>query len=318
MKTDRDAGGRPAFARWRRRTGDCSTGSWQPTGRSSAQTSCFIVRSMACFATCFRNRCRSRSSFSTSPVETRLRQQQRSGERPSTTITASTFLHRSLELARETLKVLPCPVELRCCDFVEAMAGWTATRGRGVDRNVASSSAAGGEGPTDERCARCIEPKWPVPDLGAHPARGRKPNGVARPVFGASDGLARHNRRGIRRRWRTICMLADFPEPADTLEGDGPSSRICPCGAAVHDAKSSRESFQILELTCRGARSGYKPGIMRGRGRAAETSGTRALLRRCCARQRHCGICREDHVCGAMPGSPPALGSEPVSSPAAS
>jgi SAM-dependent methyltransferase len=31
---------------------------------------------------------------------------------------------RSLELAREYLKVLPCPFELRCCDFVDAMAEW--------------------------------------------------------------------------------------------------------------------------------------------------------------------------------------------------
>ena len=33
---------------------------------------------------------------------------------------------RSLQLASEALKVLPCPVELRCCDFVEAMADWAA------------------------------------------------------------------------------------------------------------------------------------------------------------------------------------------------
>ena len=32
---------------------------------------------------------------------------------------------QSLELASKTLKVLPCTVELRCCDFVEAMAKWT-------------------------------------------------------------------------------------------------------------------------------------------------------------------------------------------------
>ncbi|WP_318013333.1 class I SAM-dependent methyltransferase [Mesorhizobium sp. BR115XR7A] len=33
---------------------------------------------------------------------------------------------RSLQLASEALKVLTCPVELRCCDFVEAMADWSA------------------------------------------------------------------------------------------------------------------------------------------------------------------------------------------------
>ncbi|WP_331374816.1 class I SAM-dependent methyltransferase [Sinorhizobium chiapasense] len=32
---------------------------------------------------------------------------------------------QSLELARESLKALPCPVDLRCCDFVEAMADWS-------------------------------------------------------------------------------------------------------------------------------------------------------------------------------------------------
>ena len=32
---------------------------------------------------------------------------------------------QSLELARESLKVLGCPVELRCCDFVEAMGDWS-------------------------------------------------------------------------------------------------------------------------------------------------------------------------------------------------
>jgi SAM-dependent methyltransferase len=32
----------------------------------------------------------------------------------------------SLQLASEALKGLPCPVELGCCDFVEAMAGWVA------------------------------------------------------------------------------------------------------------------------------------------------------------------------------------------------
>ena len=31
---------------------------------------------------------------------------------------------RSLELARENLKVLPCAFELRCCDFAEAMTDW--------------------------------------------------------------------------------------------------------------------------------------------------------------------------------------------------
>ena len=31
---------------------------------------------------------------------------------------------RSLELASESLKALPCPADLRCCDFVEAMADW--------------------------------------------------------------------------------------------------------------------------------------------------------------------------------------------------
>jgi SAM-dependent methyltransferase len=31
---------------------------------------------------------------------------------------------RSLELASENLKVLPCAFELRCCDFAEAMADW--------------------------------------------------------------------------------------------------------------------------------------------------------------------------------------------------
>lgn len=33
---------------------------------------------------------------------------------------------RSLQLASEALKALPCPVELRCCDFVDAMADWSA------------------------------------------------------------------------------------------------------------------------------------------------------------------------------------------------
>jgi SAM-dependent methyltransferase len=33
---------------------------------------------------------------------------------------------QSLQLASEALKALPCPVELRCCDFVEAMADWSA------------------------------------------------------------------------------------------------------------------------------------------------------------------------------------------------
>ena len=32
---------------------------------------------------------------------------------------------RSLELASENLKVLPCPFELRCCDFADAMADWS-------------------------------------------------------------------------------------------------------------------------------------------------------------------------------------------------
>jgi SAM-dependent methyltransferase len=32
----------------------------------------------------------------------------------------------SLRLASEALKILPCPVELTCCDFAEAMAGWAA------------------------------------------------------------------------------------------------------------------------------------------------------------------------------------------------
>lgn len=31
---------------------------------------------------------------------------------------------KSLELASENLKALPCASELRCCDFAEAMAGW--------------------------------------------------------------------------------------------------------------------------------------------------------------------------------------------------
>jgi ubiquinone/menaquinone biosynthesis C-methylase UbiE len=31
----------------------------------------------------------------------------------------------SLELAQHELRVLPCPVDLRCCDFVEAMSCWT-------------------------------------------------------------------------------------------------------------------------------------------------------------------------------------------------
>jgi SAM-dependent methyltransferase len=31
---------------------------------------------------------------------------------------------RSLELARESLKVLPCPSFLKCCDFADAMANW--------------------------------------------------------------------------------------------------------------------------------------------------------------------------------------------------
>ena len=31
----------------------------------------------------------------------------------------------SLRLADRVLKVLPCPVELRCCDFAEAMAKWS-------------------------------------------------------------------------------------------------------------------------------------------------------------------------------------------------
>ncbi|MBZ9921953.1 class I SAM-dependent methyltransferase [Mesorhizobium sp. BR1-1-7] len=31
---------------------------------------------------------------------------------------------RSLQLATEALKALPCPVELRCCDFVGALADW--------------------------------------------------------------------------------------------------------------------------------------------------------------------------------------------------
>ncbi len=32
---------------------------------------------------------------------------------------------QSLDLARESLKDLPCPIDLRCCDFVEAMADWS-------------------------------------------------------------------------------------------------------------------------------------------------------------------------------------------------
>ena len=32
---------------------------------------------------------------------------------------------RSLELASENLKVLPCAFELRCCDFAEAMTDWS-------------------------------------------------------------------------------------------------------------------------------------------------------------------------------------------------
>lgn len=32
---------------------------------------------------------------------------------------------KSLELATGALKILPCPIELRCGDFAEAMAGWT-------------------------------------------------------------------------------------------------------------------------------------------------------------------------------------------------
>jgi SAM-dependent methyltransferase len=31
----------------------------------------------------------------------------------------------SLEIAKEELRYLPCPVDLRCCDFVEAMSCWT-------------------------------------------------------------------------------------------------------------------------------------------------------------------------------------------------
>jgi SAM-dependent methyltransferase len=31
---------------------------------------------------------------------------------------------KSLELASEALKALSCPIELRCCDFAEAMADW--------------------------------------------------------------------------------------------------------------------------------------------------------------------------------------------------
>jgi len=34
---------------------------------------------------------------------------------------------QSLELAKESLKDLPCPVDLRCRDFVEAMADWSDT-----------------------------------------------------------------------------------------------------------------------------------------------------------------------------------------------
>ncbi|MBZ9605898.1 class I SAM-dependent methyltransferase [Phyllobacterium chamaecytisi] len=32
---------------------------------------------------------------------------------------------QSLELARDSLEALLCPVDLRCCDFVEAMADWS-------------------------------------------------------------------------------------------------------------------------------------------------------------------------------------------------
>lgn len=32
---------------------------------------------------------------------------------------------RSLQLADQALEVLPCPVQLRCCDFAEAMANWS-------------------------------------------------------------------------------------------------------------------------------------------------------------------------------------------------
>ncbi|KQV66045.1 class I SAM-dependent methyltransferase [Rhizobium sp. Root1220] len=32
---------------------------------------------------------------------------------------------QSLELARESLKDLPCPIDLQCCDFVEAMTDWS-------------------------------------------------------------------------------------------------------------------------------------------------------------------------------------------------
>jgi SAM-dependent methyltransferase len=34
---------------------------------------------------------------------------------------------KSLELANENLKVLPCASELRCCDFAEAMTDWSET-----------------------------------------------------------------------------------------------------------------------------------------------------------------------------------------------
>ncbi|TCL72602.1 class I SAM-dependent methyltransferase [Rhizobium sp. BK251] len=34
---------------------------------------------------------------------------------------------QSLELARQSLKDLRCPIDLRCCDFAEAMADWSET-----------------------------------------------------------------------------------------------------------------------------------------------------------------------------------------------
>ena len=60
---------------------------------------------------------------------------------------------RSLELARENLKVLPCPVELRCSDFAAAMAEVAGTSRCRLDRHVTSSFAAAGKSCRHEKCA---------------------------------------------------------------------------------------------------------------------------------------------------------------------
>jgi len=127
---------------------------------------------------------------------------------------------QSLELARETLKVLTCPVDLRRCDFGEAMADW----------------------------AQPVDVVWIGMSL-----HHLQPEGKARLMKNVHDAL---NRNGLfliweptllegesrsawldrfsthRMAWQAITddefaemqnhmLLADFPEPADTWEAMG-------------------------------------------------------------------------------------------------